>query len=103
MRRARRLGMVMSMEATFIFLMFALKLPIALLLYIVWWAVHATPEPEAGSDDDGGSKRPARPYRHPRPHPRHPRRPRRGPHGDPPVPAPPRTRTVVARARRRVR
>ncbi|MBA3327919.1 MAG: hypothetical protein H0T43_06425, partial [Solirubrobacterales bacterium] len=46
------------MDATFIFLMFVLKLPIAALLYIVWWAVRATPEPQdAGSDDDGGIKR----------------------------------------------
>ncbi len=101
MRRPCVLGMVTPMDATFIFLMFVLKLPIALLMYIVWWAVHAVPEPEAGSDDDGGTKHPARPHRHPRPHPRPPR-PRRGPHGDPPLPAPPRTRTVVARSRRSV-
>lgn len=75
-------------------MMVVLKVPIAALLYIVWWAVHQTPDeepqPEAG---DGGSRRQA--------HPRGPlpRTPRRGPHGAP-APAPPaRTRSVVARAR----
>ncbi|MGH2917150.1 MAG: hypothetical protein ACRDLS_00920, partial [Solirubrobacteraceae bacterium] len=64
------------MSATFIFLMLVLKLPIALLLYIVWWAVHATPESETPPvDEDGGTKNPAR--AHPRP--RRPRPPRRGP------------------------
>jgi hypothetical protein len=81
---------------TFIYLMFVLKLPIAALLWIVWWAIHSGPEtsddgPEGG---DGGLK--TRP-RHPRRP--FPRRPRRGPHGDPPCAPPPRTRTVVARAR----
>lgn len=85
------------MDAAFIFLMFALKLPIALLLYIVWWAIKSVPEPaEPRIDDDGGSKHPH--DRHARP--RRPRPPRRGPHGDPPLPAPSRTRTVVAKARR---
>ncbi len=85
------------MSATFFFIMVVLKLPIALLLYIVWWAVHAVPENEApGVDEDGGTKQPTR--AHPRPH--RPRPPRRGPHGDPPAPPPARTRRVVARARR---
>ncbi|MDQ3675684.1 MAG: hypothetical protein M3401_02600, partial [Actinomycetota bacterium] len=66
------------MSATFIFIMVVLKLPIALLLYIVWWAVKATPENEAPPvDEDGGTK--TRPRPHPRP--RRPRPPRRGPHG----------------------
>jgi hypothetical protein len=92
--------MFVPMSATFIFLMVALKVPIAGLLYIVWWAIHAEPEPLAATtDDDGGSKQPHDPRpRHPRP--ALPRSPRRGPHGAPPVPAPPRVRTVVARARR---
>ena len=78
----------------FLWLMLALKLPIAALIYLVWWAIKQEPEDETSSDDDGGIKR------H-RPHPRQPfpRRPRRGPHGDP-APAPPaRVRTVRARAR----
>jgi len=86
------------MSATFIFLMFVLKAPIALLLYIVWWAIKAEPVTDDPSvDDDGGSKHPH--DRSPR-RPRRPRPPRRGPHGDPPLPPPARTRTVLARARR---
>jgi len=79
--------------------MLGLKLPIAGLLWIVWWAIHQTPEEaETGpSSDDGGSKDRARP-RHPRRP--FPRTPRRGPHGEPALPSPPRTRTVLARARR---
>jgi hypothetical protein len=84
------------MDWAFIYLMLVLKIPIAALLYIVWWAIRSQPEtPEPSVDDNGGSK--TRP-RHPRRP--FPRRPRRGPHGDPlPLP-PPRTRAVVARARR---
>ena len=77
--------------------MLILKIPIVALLLIVRWAIRATPEESepVRTDDGGGAK--TRP-RHPRrPLPRHPRR---GPHGDPlPLP-PPRSRTVVARARR---
>jgi len=80
---------------TFFFLMVVLKIPIAALLYLVW---YATREPDAGDEstgDDGGLR--VAHDRHPRsPLPRHPRR---GPHGDP-RPAPrPRVRSVVARAR----
>jgi hypothetical protein len=82
---------------TFVYLMLILKIPIVALLLIVRWAIRATPEESepVPADENGGSK--TRP-RHPRrPLPRHPRR---GPHGDPlPLP-PPRTRSVVARARR---
>ena len=98
MRDARVRGKVSGMSATFIFLMVVLKLPIFALFYIVWWAVHAEPEPEPVTGDDGGTKRPINPRpRHPRPV--LPRNPRRGPHGAQRVPAPPRTRTVIARAR----
>ena len=72
----------------FLWLMFALKIPVAALLWIVWWAVRSTPEPEAGPEDDDGGIRPPR-ERPPRPE--GPRR--RGPHGDPAIPAPPRSRT----------
>jgi len=77
---------------TFIWLMVVLKLPIAALLYIVWWAIRAEPDPAAGEDD--GGIRPD-PERGPRP----PRRPRRGPRHAVPVPAaPPRVRApAVAR------
>jgi hypothetical protein len=82
---------------TFIYLMFVLKLPIAALLLIVWWAIRSGPEtPDDETEGgDGGLKTRARHPRRP-----FPRRPRRGPHGDPPCAPPPRTRTVVARARR---
>ena len=77
--------------------MFVLKIPIAALLWIVWWAVRAEPDAEnQPGSDDGGSK-----YRPP-----HPRRP--FPRGAPPRPprrsraarARLRTRSVVARAKR---
>jgi hypothetical protein len=73
--------------------MLALKIPLAALIFLVWWAIKQEPEPAPRSDDDGGIKRcqhPRRPL---------PRRPRRGPHGDPGPPAPARVRTVRARAR----
>jgi hypothetical protein len=79
----------------FLWLMLALKLPIAALIYLVWWAIKQEPEEQTPSDDDGGLKRRRR--THPRkPFPRHPRR---GPHGDPPPQPPARVRTVKARAR----
>jgi hypothetical protein len=94
-RTRRDRGIVTSMDSAFIFLMLVLKLPIVALLYLVWWAIHATPEAQdTGADGDGGVRKP----RHPRP-PR-PRRPRRGPHADPVAPPPPRVRSVVADARR---
>jgi hypothetical protein len=80
----------------FLWLMLALKLPLAALIYLVWWAVKQEPEENSSSDDDGGLKRKP-PRRHPRtPFPRHPRR---GPHGDPAPLPPARVRTVRARAR----
>jgi len=77
--------------------MFALKIPIVGLLWIVWWAVHAEPDTETDEEPEGGDGG----TKHPR-HPRQPfpRRPRRGPHGDPALPAPRRTRSVVVRAKR---
>ena len=79
----------------FIWLMLALKLPLAGLIYIVWWAIKQEPEDAARPDEDGGVKRPPRPHP-PKPF---PRRPRRGPHGDPPPASPTRMRRVKARAR----
>jgi hypothetical protein len=82
----------------FIWLMLVLKIPIAALLYIVWWAVHQDTEPETGADEDGGTKV------HPRPdhRPRRPKPPRpRGPHGGTQPPAPARTRTTIVRSRDR--
>src|ERR671923_281211 len=43
---------------TFVYLMLILKIPIAALLGIVWWAIRAAPETEQDierSDDDGGT------------------------------------------------
>ncbi len=80
----------------FLWIMIGLKIPLAALLFIVWWAIRQTPETASRSDDDGGAHR-----RLMRVHPRgpFPRHPRRGPHGDPALPAPPRMRTTRARAR----
>jgi hypothetical protein len=82
---------------TFVWLMVFLKIPIVGLFLIVRWAVRQTPETAPGGD--GGIGPPATPQ-HPH-HPRapRPRRPRRGPHGDPPLAAPPRVRSVVSRER----
>jgi hypothetical protein len=84
----------------FIWLMLVLKLPIAALLYIVWWAVKQGPETDVDPNDgEGGTKV----YPHDDRRPRLPRPPRhRGPHGSPSPPAPQRSRTrttVVARSR----
>ena len=92
MHRAHGRGTVPDVTWGFLWLMFALKIPIVGLLWIVWWAVHAEPETEEEpKGGDGGTKHPRQPF---------PRRPRRGPHGDPALPAPRRTRSVVARAKR---
>ncbi len=79
----------------FLWLMLALKIPIAALIYLVWWAIKQTPEqPESSDGGSGGSKlrrvHPRKPF---------PRHPRRGPHGDPAPMPPARVRTVRARAR----
>ena len=79
----------------FVWLMLALKIPLAGLIYIVWWAIKQEPEDASGSDDDGGVRRRERPHP-PEPF---PRRPRRGPHGDPAPHPPARVRTTRARAR----
>jgi hypothetical protein len=78
---------------TFVYLMVGLKIPIIALLWIVWWAIHQEPEP-AAEPGDGGIRKPVHPRRP------LPRLPRRGPHAEASAPAPPRTRTVLVRARR---
>jgi hypothetical protein len=77
------------MEAmTVIWMAVILKIPIAALLWLVWWAAKE-PEPLIAVDEDeGGSKRPERPHG-----PRPTRPPRRGPHSGAPLPSPPRVRT----------
>jgi hypothetical protein len=74
--------------------MLVLKIPLAALIWLVWWAVKQEPEPAATRDEDGGIKR--HPVHPRKPFPRHPRR---GPHGDRAPLPPPRVRTVQARAR----
>ena len=79
---------------TFVYLMVVLKIPIGLLLYIVWWAVHQVPDDETEQQHgDGGASKAV--------HPRGPlpRSPRRGPHGGSAPTPPARTRAVVAKAR----
>jgi hypothetical protein len=78
-----------------IWLMLVLKIPVAALLYIVWWAVHQEPD-TGGADEDGGTKVHPHDDHQPLP-PRLPRR--RGPHGDPAPPSPARTRTTVVRSK----
>jgi hypothetical protein len=78
------------MEWGFIWLMFVLKIPIVMLLTLVWWAVRSPEEPVDEGSDDGGSKVDPQ---HPHGAPRGPRR--RGPHGDPMPPAPARVRTTA--------
>ena len=72
----------------FVWLMFVLKIPIFMLLGIVWWAVKAEPEP-ATNDGDGGIRR----HGTHRPFPRWPRPRQRGPHSAPLPAAPKRVRT----------
>jgi hypothetical protein len=83
------------MTWTLIYLLLILKIPMAGLAWLVWWAIHQTDEEPATSEDDGGSKprrvHPRRPL---------PRSPRRGPHGAPPPRPPARVRTVLAQGRR---
>jgi hypothetical protein len=79
----------------FIWLMLALKLPLAGLIYIVWWAIKQTPEDATKPDDEGGIRRLDRPH----PVKPFPRLPRRGPHGDPPPRSPARVRVTHAKAR----
>jgi hypothetical protein len=86
--------MVSSFWAMF-WLIVVLKVPIAALLYIVWWATREPPLPEADSGDGGGG---ITLDPHPRLHP--PQPPRRGPHAGRRPDAPRRTR--VGRRSRRV-
>jgi hypothetical protein len=77
----------------FVWLMLVLKIPIAMLLYIVWWAIkQSDAEETAPETGDGGTRKP----RHPRGP--LPRAPRRGPHAEPQPPAPARIRSVVAKS-----
>ncbi|HSI81123.1 MAG TPA: hypothetical protein VK919_10780 [Solirubrobacterales bacterium] len=75
------------------FLGVVLKIPVFASLWLVWWAVRATPEPEQAPPEDGSDR-----FRRFRRTPRRPRGPRRGPHAPDgiPVPAcPPGARTRI--------
>ena len=77
----------------FIWLMLVLKIPIAALLWLVWWAskAPAPQEPEPAVVDRRSLHGPPGPW------PRHPRPPRRGPHAEPLPRAPARTRAYGRR------
>jgi hypothetical protein len=82
----------------FVWLMLVLKIPIGMLLYIVWWAVKQETDPETeGTGGDGGTKVRPRPPHRPHRRDRFPRR--RGPHGEPVPASPSRVRTTIVRAR----
>lgn len=73
----------------FVWMMVILKIPIAALLWLVWWSAREPnpEEPEPAVVDD------PRPVHGPdRPLPRRPRPPRRGPHAEPAPRAPSRVR-----------
>jgi hypothetical protein len=78
----------------FLWLMVFLKIPILMLLGLVWWASRPPEVPEDSAGEGGAKDRPHPPHR--------PRRRPRGPHGEPaPLPAPARSRPpAVARTRR---
>ena len=84
-----------TMGWTMLYLFVFLKLPIVAACLLIWWAVRQTPEYE----DDGGGPG----LRRPHPVPKMPHAPRRGPNSEQALPAPPRVRTVVARAREPLR
>jgi hypothetical protein len=89
-----RISAVSGFWAVF-WLAVVMKIPIAMLLWIVWWSVREPPVPEAGDDRGGGSDRDPRP--HPRGRPPHP--PRRGPHADEAPPSPSRVRVARGKPR----
>ncbi len=65
------------------FLAVILKIPIAALLYLVWWAIHQAPEVEEAPPESDERDRLERRRR-----PRRPRDPRRGPHAPDAQPLP---------------
>jgi hypothetical protein len=73
----------------FIWLMVVLKIPILMLLGIVWWAVRQGDDAPQDVPPEMARVRPHPPQLPPRKRPR-------GPHGDDlPLPSPPRVRSVV--------
>ncbi|MEA2307994.1 MAG: hypothetical protein QOG86_1556 [Thermoleophilaceae bacterium] len=81
----------------FVWMMVILKIPIAALLWLVWWS-SKTPEPQ----EEEPARVDARPDHRPDPRsPRRPRPPRRGPHAEPAPTAPSRVRAHAAGSGRR--
>lgn len=66
------------------FLMVILKIPVALLLYLVWWACRAEPLPDEAPPESEEDHR----FRRFRRQPKRPRGPRRGNHGPGAIPLP---------------
>jgi hypothetical protein len=64
------------------FLAVILKIPVACMLYLVWWATRQTPETEEAPDDGGHD------FHRWRREPKRPRDPRRGPHAPDSAPIP---------------
>jgi hypothetical protein len=81
---------------TFIWMFLILKIPIAALLWLVWYAIHAEPEPAAGESDEGGG-----PGHSPSPRPRRPIGPRRGDHPLPRTASPSRVRLAARKLTRK--
>ena len=65
------------------FLMVILKIPVGLLLYLVWWAFRAETQPEEAPPDSDDHR-----FRRFRREPKPPRGPRRGGHGPDALPLP---------------
>jgi hypothetical protein len=66
------------------FLAVILKIPVGLMLYLVYWAIRAEPEVEEAPDEGADDHQ----FRRWRPLPRRPHGPRRGPHAPDAQPLP---------------
>ena len=64
------------------FLAVILKIPVGFMLYLVWWAIHQTPEVEEAPPEARDH------FKRWRREPRRPRDPRRGPHAPDALPLP---------------
>jgi hypothetical protein len=65
------------------FLAVILKIPVAFMLYLVWWAIHAQPAPEEAPPESEDHR-----FHRWRREPKRPRDPRRGPHAPDAQPLP---------------
>jgi hypothetical protein len=71
-----------------LFLMVVLKIPVGLLLYLVWWSIRAVPEAEE-APGDGADDHEFRRWNRPKPGPRGPRRDPHAPDSQPLPDCPP--------------